>query len=328
VGAEEANGLTLQGLAQRLEALERENAALRREVTALRGLDTRRGEEETTSEPEEGRVSRRWLLGKAGAAAVGTVAAGALALRDAPEAEANHYGADIQANSVTTHRVSADNQVSAGVALRGRTVSIGPAVEAINDSANGVGLHAECGGTGVIGKGTLGVVGEGKPFITSVGVRGSGGVFGVHGQNGIFAGVVGDGMSPAGSPVAPGVLGRGTDDGIGVRGESEGGKGVVGESKGGIGVWGASSAAKLGAVEGHNDGGGSGVWGESTGGYGGHFGGGKAQLRLVPGSSAGRPTTGDHAKGELYLDSAATVWVCVADGNPGTWRRFTTTPTS
>ena len=294
-------GLTLQGLAQRLEALERENAELRREVAALRGSGTsgRHLEEESAAPGSEGRVSRRWLLGKAGAAAAGTVAAGALMLRDTREAEADHYpGGDIQANSVTTHSVSADNEVSAGVALRGRTVSIGPAVEAINDSSNGVGLHAEGGGTGVEGEGTVGVVGVGKPFLSSVGVRGRGGVFGVHGRDGLFAGVVGDGMNST----SPGVLGRGTDDGIGVQGE--GNNGVFGKSSSGIGVNGGS-----------------------TNGYGGQFQGGKAQLRLVPGGTAGRPTTGDHTKGELYMDSAATLFVCVADGNPGTWRRVTATPT-
>ena len=36
----EDNGLTLQGLAQRLEALERENAELRQEVAVLRGSGT------------------------------------------------------------------------------------------------------------------------------------------------------------------------------------------------------------------------------------------------------------------------------------------------
>ena len=36
------NGLTLEGLAQRLEALERENARLRDEVATFRGSDTGR----------------------------------------------------------------------------------------------------------------------------------------------------------------------------------------------------------------------------------------------------------------------------------------------
>src|SRR5215213_6951017 len=85
-------GLTLMGLAHRLEALERENAQLRSEVSALRGSathrdelvtlggsETPRGGEVPASERFAGRVvSRRSLLGKAGAAALGAVAAGTL----------------------------------------------------------------------------------------------------------------------------------------------------------------------------------------------------------------------------------------------------------
>jgi hypothetical protein len=41
---EEDNGLSLEGLAHRLQALERENAELRQEVSALRSSGTRRGE--------------------------------------------------------------------------------------------------------------------------------------------------------------------------------------------------------------------------------------------------------------------------------------------
>jgi hypothetical protein len=40
MGGEEDNALTLGELAQRLETLERENAALQEEVTELRGLAT------------------------------------------------------------------------------------------------------------------------------------------------------------------------------------------------------------------------------------------------------------------------------------------------
>ncbi len=69
----------------------------------------------------------------------------------------------------------------------------------------------------------------------------------------------------------------------------------------------------------------TGVKGEGTSGYGAQFQGGKAQLRIVPKRTAGRPTTGNHAKGEVYMDSAATLWVCTVGGVPGTWRRITTT---
>jgi len=69
---------------------------------------------------------------------------------------------------------------------------------------------------------------------------------------------------------------------------------------------------------------GTGVYGESTGGYGGEFKGGKAQLKFAPKGTTG-PPTGAHAKGEVYMDSTATLFVCVAGGNPATWRKVSTT---
>jgi hypothetical protein len=48
-------------------------------------------------------------------------------------------------------------------------------------------------------------------------------------------------------------------------------------------------------------------------------------LRLVPEGTAGKPTTGSHTEGELYMDSKAALYVCVASGTPGRWRKVTTT---
>src|SRR5215208_616061 len=69
----------------------------------------------------------------------------------------------------------------------------------------------------------------------------------------------------------------------------------------------------------------SGVRGSSNSLYGGLFQGGKAPLKLQPSHTGGRPTTGQHTKGELFMDSGGALFVCTADGTPGTWRRFTTT---
>ena len=64
----------------------------------------------------------------------------------------------------------------------------------------------------------------------------------------------------------------------------------------------------------------------STGsGYAGYFEGGKAQLRIMPSLESGRPTTGSHFKGEIYMDTAGRLFVCIGTGTPGKWRRFTTT---
>jgi hypothetical protein len=94
------------------------------------------------------------------------------------------------------------------------------------------------------------------------------------------------------------------------------GTGVVGDGKGN------GSAGVLGRNPGA---GGIGVQGQGTSGYGGQFQGGKAQLRLVPASTVGKPTTGAHVRGELYMDSAAALFVCTVTGTPGTWRKVTTT---
>jgi hypothetical protein len=92
--AQQNGSISLEVLARRLEALERENAELRGKMAALEGSDDRRKEVEAKrgSKPSEGleesRISRRRLLGKAGAAAAGLVVAGALTQRDIREAKA------------------------------------------------------------------------------------------------------------------------------------------------------------------------------------------------------------------------------------------------
>jgi hypothetical protein len=175
---------------------------------------------------------------------------------------------------------------------------------------NGPGLQGE-GGPGVWGRATKeghpavlgdrgpdGTPGEG---VAGVGVGEGFGNAGVRGRNwdGGGFGVIGDGGAHAG-----GVFGRNA---------FESGTGVVGvatESIGGIGVSGRGQDA--------------GVRGDSANGYGGRFAGGKAQLMLAPGGAVGRPT-GDHTKGEIYMDSAGALFVCTADGSPGTWKKVTTT---
>lgn len=328
------NGLTLEALAQRLGALERENermrsanAELRSKVATLEGSDTSRnavaqrrdserrrvGEpasETCGSEEPEARISRRSLLGKAGAAAVGVAAAGALMARDAREANAETSFFD----GVSAHRVTAGNDgeivpldgwlnSSTEPAVLGTNEGWGPGVEGVSRGSNG---------TGVKGTGRYGIWGESN-------------------QAGFY-----------------GVTGRNTNtDGIGVRGVGAG-KGVVGESTNGTGVvgmgpngvYGESSTSGWGAVVGRNNSqtgrgvygeanSGIGVQGASTSGYGGEFQGGKAQLRLVPaGGTVTGPPGGSHTKGEIYLDSAGALFVCVKGGTPGTWRKVTTTATS
>jgi hypothetical protein len=86
---------------------------------------------------------------------------------------------------------------------------------------------------------------------------------------------------------------------------------VVAQGVNGIGVNG----------ECHNGAGAAGVVGYSQTGYGlyGTAVAGLAPLRLQPNSSAGAPTTGTHQLGELYVDTAGKLFLCVAVGTPGTW---------
>lgn len=43
-------------------------------------------------------------------------------------------------------------------------------------------------------------------------------------------------------------------------------------------------------------------------------------LKLTPAGGAGAPSAGAHTAGELAVDSAGKVYVCVANGTPGTWQ--------
>lgn len=214
-------------------------------------------------------------------------------------------------------------------------------------TGTGIGVRGESGNKGVSGEGLTGVEGVGvigvsgsSPFANDVGkgVRGEGpiGVFGTS-SRADFAAVAGDhtgaGFGVSGTAAAgntAGVLGRhkGTFEGHGVRGE--GPIGVFGKGTPGVdGICPASGgesgtpSGRLAGVRGNAQSG-PGVFG--AGGYGGQFTGTKAQLHLVPGTSLGRPTTNFHEKGEIFMDSAATLFVCVAGGNPGTWWRVMTEP--
>jgi hypothetical protein len=59
-----------------------------------------------------------------------------------------------------------------------------------------------------------------------------------------------------------------------------------------------------------------------AGAYGGEFFGGLAEVRLRPGGAAPITLTNAHKAGELYEDETNTLWLCVLDGTPGTWREL------
>ena len=286
MGAEH-DGLSLEGLASRLEVLEHENAELRSEVAALRGRDTR-------SIPTfEQRMSRRALLGKAGVAAVATVAAGTLLNQRRAEAETFP--------SVLTGYVQAISSDFEHTAISGSTSTTNASVPAIE----GINGGAPQGGGGV-GPGVLG-----HSFFGA----------GVKGVSDSGTGIVGDGKGNDNA----GVLGR-NQTGTGMWGQSSetGYSAVFGQHKGtaGYGVVGDGTGNGVGVL-GRNPSG-AGVEGRNSR-YGGRFDGSRAQLVLVPRGTSGRPTTGSHVKGEVSMDSAATLFVCTKGGTPGMWRKIPTT---
>jgi hypothetical protein len=97
-------------------------------------------------------------------------------------------------------------------------------------------------------------------------------------------------------------------------------RGVWGESASGTGVYGFSGPYQTGAAPPAA----TGVYGESASGIGGYFKGGRAQLKLEPKATIGKPASGSHSKGEIYMDSKGSLFVCSASGTPGTWRKVTT----
>ncbi len=149
--------------------------------------------------------------------------------------------------------------------------------------------------------GALGVMGTADSGAGVVALSSSGN--GVYGStNTGFAGVYG--FSEFGTA---GVFGQ-SDSGYGVYGLTNSTYGVYGQSTNNDGVHGFS--ANL-----------SGVAGVSTNSVGGYFAGGRAPLNLQPAGAPGAPTTGAHSPGDLWLDSAATLWLCVGSGTPGSWVR-------
>jgi hypothetical protein len=172
----ERSGPTLEALADRLEALERENAELRGKVSALEGSHGRRDEaadprgSEPLEELEEGRISRRRLLGKAGAAAAGLVVAGALTQRDIREARADDPNT-FTSTSASTPGVTGENTFG-GIGVYGKGLY---GIQGESNGATGQGVHGinSTAGDGILGDSQSGVAIHGRSFgPTGVGVHG------------------------------------------------------------------------------------------------------------------------------------------------------------
>ena len=91
-----------------------------------------------------------------------------------------------------------------------------------------------------------------------------------------------------------------------------------------IGIANGGGPQKIGVIGWSKQALGTGVIGFTggAGAYGGEFFGGLAEVRLRPGGDAPITLTTAHKAGELYEDATGTLWLCVLDGTPGTWREI------
>jgi hypothetical protein len=349
-----ATNQILHDVLARLDALEQRNTAIEHDNTQLKDENhTLRAQVATleatvhpaptpmpTSSPLE-QLSRRWVLRRGMQAAAATVVAGVLVQRQPQEAHATHSSTTVFADNVSAHHVSSFND--------GGSDGVSGATNSTTENSAGVWGENQGTGPGVVGKSLagVGVIGNGL-----IGVKGTssapgyGAAYGVHTNGG--HGVVGDGNGAS----SAGVLGRNVG-GHGIRGEGKAGvvgvssfagsEGVYGQHTGtgeGYGVVGdavgSSGAGMLGrhtlgtGVRGEGKTGvhgkatsGNGVFGESGSGYGAVLKGGRAAIRLVPATTVGKPTTGNHQIGELYLDKVGTLFICTVAGTPGTWKKVT-----
>jgi hypothetical protein len=202
----------------------------------------------------------------------------------------------------------------------------GLAVKGVASDSDGVGVNGTCpsgigvqavstDGVGLDAKGNFGVVAHG----TSAGISAysEGAAIGATSTNGtgVFAvSSSGTGVDASGSK---GVVAHGdvtAVEAVSIRGTavdatSATGTGLRATSTGGTGVT-ATSASGHGLVA------------ASADGVGASFNGGSAAVRLVPRSTEGAPTTGDHLRGEIVVDHAGKLWACTKAGAPGNWKQI------
>jgi len=306
-----ADTVTLEALAEGFTALESELVRLREDNARLRALVISGTAEHNVSRSDDGThapastvtlpepLTRRRVLRRAVQATAATVVASAIIGRDTQDADATHGSGEVITNYVGTHTVIAENyngsfailastdtDASGNSAMHGHNSGSGAGTSGL--SIYGIGVVGEGRlSTGVVGRGLVGVTGESKS-------EGYGAVYGLNKAVDGY-GVIGD--ATGGRSAA--ILGR-NNDGDAIRGQGK------------VGVHGVSLD-------------GNGVVGEGVGGYGGLFKSSRAQIRLAPNGRIGKPTTGAHYVGELYLDKVGSLFICTVAGTPGIWRKVSTT---
>lgn len=306
----------LDALEQRNQTLAHENHQLQAQIATAEGIS---GTSSAAAAPALNEpLSRRHMLRHAIRATAASVIGGVLVQGTSRETKAGHITTDVNANAVIAHSVTSTSEAGK-VAISGSTSSSSSsdaAVEGTNftDGSGVYGHSPSASGVGVFGFGLTGVRGS---SLYSNGVHGNSnhidasGVYGSNTYNGF--GVAGDTTSARTADIAlarAGVYGRNHGTGAGVFGRSinSDGDGVIGVGK--VGVHGTSAN-------------GNGILGEGGTGYGGVFKGARAQVRLAPTTRIGKPTSGTHQIGELYLDKVGSLFICTVAGAPGTWKTVT-----
>lgn len=281
---------------------------------------------------EPNRVSRRNLLLKAagvGAAAIGVATIAGARPRDAAASFAITGGALNNSDGPTT--------LLSNTGVTANPVFKADANQAANPTTNVDGVWGVATGrySGVVGfggnKGGTGFYGAGGPGIAGV-IYGGSGIIVFGGPNftpsgyGTAGKFYGDGASD-GTAAGYGIESYGAGNGAGVY--SFGGRGTTATPKtgGGNGVQGYGGPGGNGgifigdannvnpAIPAH------GIFGGGNAlGVGAWFAGGRAQIQMVPNAGIGAPTAGRHYHGDMFMDASEVIWICTADGIPGTFR--------
>jgi len=204
---------------------------------------------------------------------------------------------------------STDNEADDAAAIFGEMTAAKPGIDSSGvrgqhdgTGSDGTGVYGSHAGSGTGGYFTsFGGTGVLASATNGTGVSGSGSVAGVTGDSQAGPGVAGTSISGAG-------LSGSSTSGSGVTGSSSSHTGVAGESESGFGLSGLSTT-------------GTGVVATSPGGRG----GGLAQISLIPASTVGKPRTGAHVVGDLFLDRDANLYLCTRAGTPGHWVKVNVT---
>jgi hypothetical protein len=250
-------------------------------------------------------------------------------------------GADTEPATLTTSRralLRKGTAAAAGAAIVGGALSVAtatpaaaaagnfdgdPAVKGTANPTSGIGVHGTTlSGTGVYGTATSLTANSRGVFGTSTSTSGTG----VRGENlvqsGQTRGVAGYVASDAGVAVA-GVAGSGTGEAIGVSG--------ISYSTTGVGVDGRALAATgtgvalRGEVTSAN---GYAVRADALTGTAVLAESGRTQLQFGGAPAAPLGAALARTRGELVFDANGDLWLCIAAGTPGTWRRVSGTNTA